>query len=148
MTKAKAAEAPTPAELRTRIREAGLRCTDARVLVLEHLAGASRPLTHAEVAEAVAARGFDRATIYRNLIELAEAGLVSRVELGDHVWRFELLPPGHFSTDHPHFVCVNCGEISCLPRVTVDIKPSPGSKQSGIRQVTEILLKGRCGQCA
>ena len=68
----------------------GLRCTAARMAVLDHVMTATGPKTHAEVAEALSDRGFDRATIYRNLTELTEAKIISRVELGDHVWRFEL----------------------------------------------------------
>jgi len=56
---------------------------------MHHLETALGPLTHAEVSEALHHLGFDRATIYRNLTELTEAALASRVELGDHVWRFE-----------------------------------------------------------
>ena len=135
-------------KVRARLREAGLRCTAARLWVMQQLIKATSPLTHANVAETLASKGFDRATIYRNLVELTEAGLVSRIELGDHVWRFELKRAGKAEKDHPHFVCVDCGEVACLPSVSVNIKPSPGSKSSRIREVTEVLLKGRCGNCA
>jgi Fur family transcriptional regulator, ferric uptake regulator len=135
-------------KVRARLREAGLRCTAARLWVMQQLIEATSPVTHADVAETLASQGFDRATIYRNLVELTEAGLVSRIELGDHVWRFELKRDGKSEKDHPHFVCVDCGEVSCLPSVSVNIKPSPGTKRSGISEVTEVLLKGRCGNCA
>lgn len=143
------------------IRGAGLRCTRARVAVLEHLATARGPKTHAEVADALDDRGFDRATIYRNLTELTAARLVARVELGDHVWRFELAraaKPGAKGDDHPHFVCTSCGDVACLDDVKVSI--SPRSKRgdagrgsaarhggNGIRAVKEVLLKGTCGEC-
>src|SRR5215470_8812898 len=101
---------PALDKVRQRLRAAGLRCTAARLWVMQQLVDASRPLTHAQVAEVLRPRGFDRATIYRNLIELTEAGLVTRIELGDHVWRFELRGPGgSHERDHPHFVCVDCG---------------------------------------
>lgn len=133
---------------RIRIRNAGLRCTSARVSVLEHLERAISPQSHAEVSDALASRGFDRATIYRNLVELTEAGLLSRVELGDHVWRFEMrrIGEGH-QQDHPHFVCVDCGEVSCLPANSISVKSQLGAKPLVFRDVTEILLKGHCGQC-
>jgi Fur family ferric uptake transcriptional regulator len=141
--------------VRDRIRGAGLRCTAARVAVLQHLETATGPLTHAEVSAALHHLGFDRATIYRNLTELTEAKLAARVELGDHVWRFEAKRAGggHRGDDHPHFVCTTCGEVSCLEEVQVAITPRPaggGRKPTGggrIGSVTEILLKGRCEHC-
>ncbi|NCA10457.1 transcriptional repressor [bacterium] len=152
--------------VRARIRGAGLRCTAARLAVMQYLISATGPLTHAEVSEAVGpVKGFDRATIYRNLTELTEAGLVSRVELGDHVWRFELKRAGHAHAkgeDHPHFLCTSCGAVSCLDDVDIAITPKPGrgtpagrgkaakkaaARSGGIRSVQEILLKGQCGKC-
>ena len=135
-------------ELRSRLRSSGLRSTLARIAVLEQLEAAPGPLSHAELAEALAPDGFDRVTIYRNLIDLTEAGLLSRTELGDHLWRFETRREGRdHSAQHPHFVCVTCGEVSCLADIDVDISPSPGSKRSVIGELTEVLLKGRCGRC-
>ncbi len=140
--------------IRARIRGAGLRLTAARQSVLEQLMAATSPMTHAQVAEKLAATGFDRATIYRNLVELAEAGILSRIELGDHVWRYELRAESSDApADHPHFVCVDCGEVSCLPSGSVSIKPAaPGKAAPGkavaIGQVTQVLLKGHCGHCA
>jgi Fur family ferric uptake transcriptional regulator len=148
--------------VQARIRGVGLRCTAARVAVLQYLISATGPLTHAEVSEAVGpSKGFDRATIYRNLTELTEATIVSRVELGDHVWRFELRRAGTHGQDHPHFLCTTCGEVSCLDDVNVAITPKPaaakpkskpqrGGPTSGrmtIGKVTEVLLKGRCDNC-
>ena len=119
--------------VKTRIRAAGLRCTTARVAVLEHLDTATGPRTHAEVSEALDDRGFDRATIYRNLIELTDKKLVSRVELGDHVWRFEIKRHGHARDaqgEHPHFLCTTCGESSSLDDVRVAITPHPRTRSA------------------
>ena len=116
--------------------------------VLQRLDHAKAPLSHAELADALAPLRMDRATVYRNLIDLTEKGLVTRSELGDHVWRFEARREGKSHvTDHPHFVCLACGEVSCLDEVHVDISPSPGSKRSVIGELTEVLLKGRCERC-
>ncbi|MCL6502172.1 MAG: transcriptional repressor [Pirellulales bacterium] len=140
--------APTPDEVRARIRRAGLRSTASRVAVLQRLEAAGRPVTHAELAEELGRQGFDRATVYRNLADLTEAGLVTRSELGDHVWRFEARREGLPHTlDHPHFVCLDCGSVACLSDVQIQIQPAPGSKRSVIGQLTEVLLKGRCGRC-
>lgn len=127
---------------------------------MQHLLRSRGPETHAEVSDALADKGFDRATIYRNLTELTDAGLVSRVELGDHVWRFEIRRHAHAGAkeDHPHFLCTTCGEVSCLDDVNVAITPKSGAvgkpakpakpaKPRGTRSVTEVLLKGRCENC-
>jgi Fur family ferric uptake transcriptional regulator len=134
--------------IRKLIRAAGLRSTKARLSVMQELTAATSPVSHADVAKRLASKGFDRATIYRNLVELTEAGIVSRIELGDHVWRFELRrAEDEPSGEHPHFVCVDCGEVSCLPNGSVSIRRSSGAREDVIREVTEVLLKGRCGHC-
>jgi Fur family transcriptional regulator, ferric uptake regulator len=141
---------PTPLDLiRKQIRAVGLRATAARISVMRELIAATSPLSHAQVADLLSSESFDRATIYRNLVELTEAGIAARIELGDHVWRFELRrSTGEVSGEHPHFVCVDCGEVSCLPSGSVSVKQVPATKKSMIREVTEVLLKGRCGHCA
>lgn len=138
----------TTETIRRRIRDAGLRATAARIAVLQELATAASPVTHAQMAEKLADSGHDRATIYRNLVELAEAGILSRIELGDHVWRFELRGAGEAGgAEHPHFVCVDCGEVSCLPNGSVSIQQDSGAKADSIGTVTAVLLKGHCNQC-
>ena len=128
------------------IREAGLRATPARIATLKLLHGATSPLTHAEVAEELHDLGVDKATVFRNLNDMATAGLLRRTELGDRVWRFELIAEneGHGAA-HPHFVCVDCGTVSCMD----EIKLTAGSLRSSqkIGEVTEILLRGRCNNC-
>ena len=69
-------------KIRTRLRDAGLRSTAARLWVMQELIEATSPVTHGEVAEALATKGFDRATIYRNLVELTEAGRLLQQEAG------------------------------------------------------------------
>lgn len=117
--------------------------------MLRRLTAATTPLSHAEVAEALAGDGFDRVTVYRNLVELAEAGLAVRVDLGDHVWRFELRREGaQHQQDHPHFVCVDCGGVACLAGVTVSVHPARGAKRAAFGQVTEVVLRGHCVRCS
>ena len=135
--------------LRARIREFGLRCTAARLAVLGELQRSTSPLSHAEIARALAPLDLDRATVYRNLMELSESGLVSRLDLGDHVWRFELRQNGEGdAAEHAHFLCTNCGEVSCLDGVEIRVTSAPRKKRSSLGQVNEILLKGRCSRCS
>ncbi len=106
---------------------------------MQVLTEAGRPLSHAEVFELVAAQGYDRATVYRNLIDLVDVGLAVRRDLGDHVWRFELDAARH-SGDHAHFLCAECGTVACLPRGAVKVR--------GVARVTEVHVRGICDACA
>ncbi|MEL7497627.1 MAG: transcriptional repressor [Planctomycetota bacterium] len=128
------------------IRDAGLRATPARIATLKLLNQATSPLTHAEVADQLHALGVDKATVFRNLNDMASAGLLRRTELGDRVWRFELVSndDGHGSA-HPHFVCVDCGAVSCMGEVKLTAGSLRLSQEFG--EVTEILLRGHCNEC-
>lgn len=90
--------------------------------------------------------GFDKATIFRNLADLTNAGLVVRSELGDHVWRFEFRDHAHSEIrQHPHFVCIDCGNITCLDQATLEKQLKTIDDQIG--HVTEVLLRGHCTSC-
>ena len=129
------------------IRDAGLRATPARIATLTLLHDASAPLTHAEVAEKLTNLGVDKATVFRNLNDMATAGILRRTELGDRVWRFELITEdGKHGSSHPHFVCVDCGLVSCMDDVKLTAGSMRISREFG--EVTEILLRGHCKDCS
>ena len=108
-------------ELKERLREAGLRATGPRLEVLAALEAQQGAVTHGDLADRLADQGIDRATVYRNLTDLTEAGILRRTDLGDHVWRFELIAGegAHEAALHPHFICGECGTVSCMPDVEV-----------------------------
>jgi Fur family ferric uptake transcriptional regulator len=128
------------------IRAVGLRATPARTATLILLRRSFSPLTHADVAETLGTTGVDKATAFRNLNDLTEAGLLRRTELGDHVWRFESTDSSDASDGgHPHFLCVDCGTVTCLDNVQLTAGSRRQSESVG--EVTEILLRGHCNQC-
>lgn len=136
---------------RARLRAAGLRSTGPRLAVLRRLHELTAPVTHGELVADLAPLAFDRATIYRNLIDLTDAGLLTRTDLGDHAWRFELRRSDRRQeTDapHPHFSCVDCGTVACLPGVTVRISSRRGSPRAVRRRDVAVQLRGRCDRCA
>jgi Fur family ferric uptake transcriptional regulator len=133
-------------DAREAIRSAGLRSTASRVAVLQRLAAAKKPLSHADLADELVPTGYDKSTLYRCLVELADAGLLARLDAGDHAWRFELKSGEEaHGAEHPHFVCVDCGKVTCLPNV--EVKISPKQRKSPLGEVTEIFLKGHCKEC-
>jgi Fur family transcriptional regulator, ferric uptake regulator len=135
--------------LKTLLRSLGLRSTGARIAVIRKLTSAAKPMTHAEVSSSLESVGFDSATIFRNLNDLAEAGLVVRSDLGDHVWRFELKGDGknNHREAHPHFVCTDCGTISCLPQDAVSLKRSRGTPGALRGKSLAVQIQGLCDAC-
>ena len=130
-------------ELRQLLVDNGIRVTEQRMAILRALARVRVPASHSELTERLAGPSLDRATIYRNLLSLTEAGLLIQTQLGDNVWRFEM--PSARSTEHgahPHFVCNDCGDIACLPESAVALRG-----EAVRNQVAEVQLRGRCMAC-
>ncbi len=139
---------PSLGDYQERLRAAGLRSTTARVAVLRELEAAKAPLSHAELVDALQDEGYDRVTLYRNLTDLTEAGLVMRADLGDHVWRFELKSDTQAEHGpHPHFTCTDCGSVACLPAESVHVKPAKGAPKALAARSVDIQLRGRCDRC-
>lgn len=105
-------------------------------------------MTHADVCERLAPLGYDRATLYRNLMDLTDVGLATRSDHGDHLWRFELAGRDrHDEAAHPHFVCSECGDVKCLPEASVDVKAVRGAPRALKSKKVEIQIRGVCNSC-
>lgn len=130
------------------LKQAGLRSTAARVGVLRHLALLAKPVSHGEVTDALSEFGFDQSTIYRVLQELSEAGLLTKLDLGDQVRRFEFRSStNRHELEHPHFMCVDCGKVTCLEEFSFQLTPSRGPRREKLGEITEVLLRGHCRDC-
>jgi Fur family ferric uptake transcriptional regulator len=91
----------------------------------------------------------DRATVYRNLADLARVDLLRRYDLGDHVWRYEVAEGAeHDASGHAHFVCVTCGDVTCIDDVELRIPPAHQLPRAVKAASLEIQLKGVCDDCA
>ncbi len=135
-------------ELKKILRVASLRATSSRIAVLRYLQQQRSPISHAELFDGLTCQDFDRATVYRNLMDLTKAGLVSRADLGDHVWRFELAGlGGEGDSRHPHFVCTACGDVTCLPDAGINISAGLGAPRSVLKSTVDVQLSGVCDRC-
>lgn len=134
-------------EARARIREAGLRATPGRIAVYTALLEAKQPLTHNDMIERLEDLDVDPVTIYRNLVDLAEVGVLRRSDLGDHTWRFEIPLAGERTAGHPHFVCIECGDIQCLSGVELSFKRGRKLPRSIREKNVELHVRGVCDDC-
>lgn len=151
-TPSRGRSAQTLEQIRERVRSVGLRVTAPRVAVLRLLWRARAPMTHAQIADALASEGWEPKTVHRNLTDLTEAKLLRRADVGDHVWRFEIQREGvgadHADAGHPHFVCGACGEVQCLPLDTIRVSVGIGLPACVESGAVEVQVKGRCDRCA
>ena len=92
----------------TRLRADGQRLTTGRQLILKALADVDEPVTIPALLKRQP--GLAQSSVYRNLAVLEQAGLVSRIAMGDEHAHFELaeeLTNHH----HHHLVCSACGRV-------------------------------------
>jgi Fur family peroxide stress response transcriptional regulator len=123
-----------------------LRRSRQRDRILEILRGTKTHPT-AEWVYGRVRRDFPRVslgTVYRNLGQLVENGIVKRVGFGSTVDRYEAN-----ILDHHHFICERCGSVSDL-EVPVDasLTRKLGQAAGVLANRHEIRLYGTCATCA
>jgi Fur family ferric uptake transcriptional regulator len=142
--------ANTPWELHARaeLRRTGSRSGAAREAVLAHLAEQDCCLSAQELFDALRARGqrVGIASVYRVLEQLADLGLVHRVDLGGGSTRFEPAHPG--GDHHHHLVCGDCGRVDQFtdPRLESALDRVAGSLGYDL-EGHDVVLHGSCPAC-
>jgi Fur family ferric uptake transcriptional regulator len=130
------------------LRAAGLKCTEQRLAVLRELEQAKHPVSHRDIMDRLSNYEWDSTTFFRNLVDLFEAGFLTRFDVGDHTWRYELRRGDSSITgQHPHFLCTSCGSITCLPGVSLTAVAEALQLLALDQTVEELLVKGRCRDC-
>lgn len=122
-----------------RLREAGLRATRPRLDVLAWL---DDHHGHHAADEVTAATGRARASIYKVLEDLVEAGLVLMADAGPGRTLYEA-----GAAFHHHFVCRSCGRIVDVP-CRGDDRPCLDAGLPGAEVDTaQVIYRGRCADC-
>jgi Fur family ferric uptake transcriptional regulator len=128
---------------------AGYRRGEARRAVVGLLAEQPCALSAHEIEDSLrkADRRVGRASVYRVLDELERLGLVSRIELGDGMARYEAVHPGA-ERHHDHLVCDDCGQIMPFRDEELEraIHRVAGRVEFAVDE-HEVVLHGQCGDC-
>jgi Fur family ferric uptake transcriptional regulator len=128
-----------------RLQALGERRTPARQTILTLLLDANNALSHQDIHELLKARNepFDRVTLYRVLDWLVAKKLAHKLAGEDRIWRFNAASDEQHV--HPHFHCIQCGKVSCMATVHVNITPLP----KGYRSINaDTTIQGACPDCA
>ena len=88
----------------------------------------------------------DQATIYRTLQAFTQKGLIQIGSNAGGIARYEIQNFNDKKTRiHPHFVCKDCGIVSCLPKTTVITNYDKNWQH--ILEHAEMQFVGICRDC-
>jgi Fur family ferric uptake transcriptional regulator len=129
--------------------QAGHRRGGARNAIIELLASQDCALTALEIEDLLRQRErrVARASIYRILDLLHDRGLISRLDLGDAIARYEVVDPA--GVHHHHLLCDSCGRL--VPFDDGDLERSLDrlSRRLGFRMHGhDVILRGDCSTCS
>lgn len=133
-----------PEAIRRSLEGSGLRCTPQRYAVMVFLSAHAGHPTAAEIFEAVnrADPRSSKGTVYNNLRDLVQAGLVREVAVEGRAARFDAK-----GMRHHHFICDRCGNVEDMEWYDVP-RPAPGSLGRRVLRECEVIVRGLCAECA
>ena len=128
------------------VRARGGRATSSRRILLEVLFESDAHLSADELAEAVQRRAPDvhLSTIYRNLDDLSELGVIADTHLGHGAATYQLA-----SLAHGHFICEQCGAMIEAPDEIFRGLARSAKNQLGFSiDPHHFAILGRCADCS
>ena len=131
-----------------RLQQAGFRRGGARAAVIGLLEDQSCALSAYEIEAKLreGGRGVARASVYRVLDQLDGLGLVTKIEVGQGIARYEPNRPG--DDHHHHMVCARCGEV--IPFADAELEATIDRVAERVTFAVsehEIVLHGACADC-
>lgn len=129
------------------LRDAGYRSGGARRAVVEYLGGQKCCLSAQEIHDRIRAGGrrVGIASVYRVLDQLAGESLLTRVDLGDGVARYE---PAHAESHHHHLVCDDCGRVETFSDPSLERALARVASRLGYAMdAHDVVLRGACEGC-
>jgi Fur family ferric uptake transcriptional regulator len=128
------------------LRSRGSRVTSSRRILLEVLFEADGHMSAEALAEAVQAQAPDvhLSTIYRNLEDLEEMGVIAHSHLGHGPSSYLLA-----SHAHAHFICADCGTMIEAPdELFRGLARSARSQLGFVIDPKHFAILGRCADCS
>jgi Fur family ferric uptake transcriptional regulator len=129
-----------------RLTAAGERVTRQRLLVANALAADGRQQTAEQLYRSLRRRvpGIGRATVFRTLETLVDAGVARRLELDGHIYAYVACLPAH----HHHIACTRCGRVEEIDEAYVTPLAERLARDMGF-EIDDARLDfyGRCATC-
>lgn len=138
--------ASSVADVLSLLRSHGGRVTRSRRVILEVLFAAAEHMNAEEIGVEVARvePAVNMSTVYRNLEELQQLGVVVHTHLGHGPATYRLA-----SAAHPHLYCESCGSTFHLPRgIFEDLSDTAWRTHAFRVDATHFAIPGRCAACS
>jgi len=129
------------------IRRKGLRRTGQRDVILKSAFAQDEHFTAEELFARVRKSQADisRATVYRTLGLMVEAGLLREIDLGDDQTTYD--PNFLDKPSHNHLVCIDCGRVVEFEDAHIDLLNDCVTRRLGFKPVRQSLkIEANCEQ--
>jgi len=129
------------------LKQRQIKLTQERKLIIDEMLASQRHFGPEELWEHLRQKGkrVSRATVYRTLELLIEGGLVKKVCLGEHCFRYEHILG---RKNHSHMVCLKCGALIEFLDEAIDERQKLLSQQQGFEVLSRCFqIFGYCKNC-
>ena len=136
-------------EITTLLRRAEQRYTKGRRALVATLRSVGQPVTIPQILDA--SEGLAQSSVYRNLVVLEEAGVVTRIVTNDDFARYELAE--QLTHHHHHLICSSCGDVTDFSlgenaEAGLDAALHEIAEQAGFTvEAHRLDLVGTCSNC-
>ena len=130
------------------LRSCNLKATPKRIALLDILSAASVYMGPQEIWFKLRKqfKKMGLPTVYRNLEELVDAGIASRIIHPNRQLYYFLCDKHHH---HHHFICISCGKVQDLDFCAAKALDKEVKKKYGGKILSHLLqVNGLCGGCS
>lgn len=135
-------------KLKQVIKQKGLKYTKQREVIFETILNCERHLSAEDLYNIILEKYPDEkigiATVYRALVFLEEASLISSISLDKDTKKFET----NFKEHHDHLICVDCNKIVEFMNDKIEKEQTKVAKDRGFKLLNHTMyLYGVCESC-
>lgn len=133
-------------ELPQILKDAGLKTTPARKLILDLFSADCKPTNAEFIYSKLKVKNINQVTIYRTLASLEQAGIIQKVDLRKGSAHYELA-----DHHHHHIVCTNCGKTESFETCDIDVISKSVLRKSPLFETINqhsLELFGLCKSCS
>lgn len=127
-------------------KEKGLKLTPQRMVIFRILSESKQHVTVDQVYKRARVEYpmLSPATVYRNMEQMVETGLLTHLELSGVSMRYDTN-----LDEHHHFICSKCGMVTDVYLGNVKYSLDESRSQLGKAQINSLALylQGTCGEC-